>query len=1015
MKITNYFIKHPVTAIIFNCLIIVIGLLCFQNLPIREYPNISFPVITVTANYPNASPDLVENAVTNILEDRLAGIEGLEMITSESNAGYALITLTFRSNTSMDKAYNSTQDAISLARALLPPEVKTPLVEKKVKANGLPFIGISLESTSLDFGQLTHFAHLRLKNAFRSIPGIASVDVWGQPYTYEITLDPKKLFLFGINVDEVLSAINKSRISLPAGNFQNRTPSTLNSELKSIKDYENLLIKTHKGHPILLKSIAQIKLTTDTRRMRVRVNGHSGLVLSLNRTNDANPIEVSRLVRQELKSIQASLPAGMQTKIIIDQSDFIKASLHNIKSSIIEAILLVLIIVFLFLRNLRATIIPLITIPISLLGSLIFLKLVGFSINLMTLLAMVLAIGLVVDDAIIALENIWRHIEKGLSPTDAALKGAQEIGFAIVAMTFTLASVYMPIAFIEGLLGQLFIEFAVALAGSVIVSGIVALTLTPLMCAKLINRNNKNWWPQIDSFLTAVSQKYAKRLDWVLSRNTISLVAAFLFISISIIFYNLLPSETAPKEDRSLVGVYIPPVAGEAIDDLDKKVSGIEKSTNTLNEANNKLTFIGDWGASIILPLKPHNERKRSAANITAELKPKFTQYPSIDPAVWSWDTGLPGNDNAGSVSELALVISTPDSYRELFNNLEKFKKRLDNLKLFESTNYDLRLDSMGYQIDVDNNAIAKLGLTAAQIAKTIEVFFSGDQSIKFQKDSITYNLTIQGNHSPWNLDELYLTTPAGKHISLGAVTKMTTKAQPATLEHFKQMRSTTLHVGLQPNQSTPQAMAKLWEMAKNELPEHYKLTWTGMAKTYTEASHMMLYLLLLALVFIYAILAIQFENFIDPLIILFTVPLASSGALLFAWLFGQSLNIYSQVGLITLIGLISKHGILIVEFANQLRLQGLALRDAIRQACQLRFRPILMTTGAMTFGAIPLVLSHAAGAESRHAIGIILIGGLLFGTFFTLFVLPGIYYFVKARIKTANEVVYKNNPKESQ
>ncbi|MGQ3889769.1 efflux RND transporter permease subunit [Legionella sp. CNM-1927-20] len=1004
MKITDYFIKHPVTTIIFNCLIIVVGLLCFQSLPVREYPNISFPIITVTATYPNASPDLIENMVTNILEDRLAGIEGLETITSESNAGYAHITLTFHSNIPMDKAYNSTQDAVNLAKALLPSEVKTPLVERRVKANGLPFIGIALDSTSLDFGQLTHFAHLRLKNVFRSIPGVAAVEVWGQPYTYEVTLDPKKLFLFGINVDEVLNALNNSQVSLPAGNFQNRVPSTLSSELKSIKDYENLLIKTHKQRPILLKSIAEIKLATDTHKMRVRVNGHSGLVLSLTRANDANPLEVSRLVRQELKSVQANLPAGMQAKIIIDQSDFIKASLHNIKSSIIEAIILVLIIVFLFLRNLRATIIPLITIPISLLGSLIFLKLVGFSINLMTLLAMVLAIGLVVDDAIIALENIWRHIENKLSPLQAALKGAKEIGFAIIAMTFTLASVYMPIAFIEGLLGQLFIEFAVALAGSVIVSGIVALTLTPLMCAKLINKNDKPYLPQLDVFLSWLSEKYTRQLSWVLQRNYLSLLAALLFISLSIVFYNLMSSETAPREDRGLIGVYIPSVAGEAIDDLDRKVANIEEKTNSLPEANNKLTFIGDWGANVILPLKPHNKRHRSAEQITTELKPKFTQFPSIDPAVWSWDTGLPGNDNAGSASELTLVISTTDSYRQLFTYLEKFKKYLDSTKDFESSYYDLRLDSPGYQIDVDKNAIAKLGLSAAQIAKTIEVFFSGDQSIKFQKDSISYNLTVQGPHSPWALDELYLTTPAGKRISLGAITQMTTKAQPATLEHFKQMRSTTLHVSLRPGQSISQSMAKLWNIAKHELPEHYKLTWTGIAKTYTETSHTMLYLLLLALVFIYAILAIQFENFIDPFIILFTVPLASSGALFFAWLFGQSLNIYSQVGLITLIGLISKHGILIVEFANQLRLQGLSLQEAIQKACKLRFRPILMTTGAMIFGAIPLILSHAAGAESRHAIGTVLIGGLLFGTFFTLFVLPGVYYFTKLKIATAQE-----------
>jgi multidrug efflux pump len=998
MKLTQYFIKHPVISIIFNCLIIVVGILCFHNLSVREYPDISFPTITVSAFYPNASPDLVESAVTNVLEDQLAGIEGLETMTSLSNSGFVKITLKFHTGTPMDRALNATQDAVGFAQALLPPEVKSPLIQRQLKSDGLPFIGISLESTSLDFGQLTHFANLRLKNEFRSLQGVASVEVWGQPYTYEISLDAKKLFSFGVNVDEVLSAIEKSRVSLPAGNFQKKIPSTLNSELKSIKDYENLLIKMHNKNPISLKSIAEIRLVTDMSKMRVRVNGHTGLVLSINRANDANPIDVSRLIREEMAGLKETLPDDIQANIIIDQSDFINASLTNIRSAIVEAILLVLLIVFIFLGNFRATLIPLVTIPISLLGSLIFLKLFGFSINLMTLLAMVLAIGLVVDDAIIVLENIWRHIEEGLSPLDAALKGSKEIGFAIVAMTCTLASVYMPIAFMQGMLGQLFIEFAVALAGSVFISGIVALTLSPLMSEKLLNKNNKHWLPQVDNLLTLTRYWYSKCLDWVLPRKKIPLTASLVAIGFCVLFYHLLPEETAPKEDRGLIGIYTAPVAGESIEETSQKISAIEQTITSLPESLHKLTFIGDWGSNIILPLKPHAERKRSAEQLVEELKPLLNQYPSIDPIAWSWHTGLPGSDNDGRGSELSLVISSPESFHHLFKQMEKFKAMLDSSKLFQSASFDLRLDSNSYNIDLDNNSLAKLGLTASQVAKTIEVFFSGDQSLKFQKDSIVYDLTIKGTPLPWTLNELYLTTSNGKRISLGALATMKTKAQPATLEHYKQMRSTTLRVDPLPGDSIPKAMSKLLKLAKSELPGTYKLNWTGAAKAYTESSHAMIFLLTLSLIFIYAILAIQFENFIDPLIILFTVPLACSGALLFAWLFGQSLTIYSQVGLITLIGLISKHGILIVEFANQLRTEGLSVIEAIRTACILRLRPILMTTGAMIFGAIPLILSHNAGAESRHAIGIILIGGLAMGTLFMLFVLPGVYTLVKSK-----------------
>lgn len=998
MKLTSYFIKHPVIAIVLNSMIAVLGLLCLYNLSVREYPDISFPTITVYASYPNASPDLVETSVTNILEDRLAGIEGLETITSQSSAGSSQITLVFRPNTSMDRALSATQDAVGLAKALLPAEVKSPSVERQRKSNGLPFIGVSLESSVRDFGELTHYANLNLKNVFRSVQGVATVDVWGQPYTYNISLKPEKLFAFGVNTDDVVNALAKSRISLPAGNYRNKIPSTLNSTLTTREDYENLLVKAHPKHPVFLGSLADVALETDNSQMRVRVNGHAGLVLSINRANDANPIEVSKEVRKVLHGIQQSLPADLQVKVIIDQSDFINASLKNIRSAIGEAIFLVLIIVFLFLRNLRATVIPLITIPVSLLGSLLFLKLFGFSINLMTLLAMVLAIGLVVDDAIIVLENIWRHIEAGLSPFDAAIRGAKEIGFAIVAMTFTLASVYLPIAFIQGMLGQLFIEFAVALAGSVFISGLVALTLSPLMCARFLSKDAKNWWPQFDVFLEKLAAHYGHALEFILHRQKLTFAAALVSILACVGFYQLIPHETAPKEDRSLIGIYTPPVAGDDLATLDNKIAKLETKINEFPESTNRLTFIGDWGGSIVLPLKPHAQRHRTASQLVDELRPAFNHYPSIDPHVWSWDTGLPGIDDAGSGTELALVISTPESYRQLFDETEKLKATLDKTQLFADVSYELRLDSMGYNIDLNYNQLAKLGLSASQVAKTIEVFFSGDKSQTFEKDGVTYNVTIKGSQAPWTLNELYLTTSEGKRVSLGAITTMQPKAQPATLDHYQQMRSTTLHVQLKKGDTMARAAKTLWTQAKENLPSHYKLTWTGAAKALQESSHVMLFLLLLSLAFIYAILSTQFENFIDPFIILFTVPLACSGALLFTWLFGQSLNIYTQVGLITLIGLISKHGILIVEFANKLHQNGATLLDAIQRAAVLRLRPVLMTTGAMVFGAIPLVLSHDAGAESRHAIGTVLIGGLCVGTFFTLFILPAVYIIIKGK-----------------
>lgn len=995
MKLTTYFLKHPVIAIILNAMIILVGFLCYHSLTLREYPNISFPVISVRTSYPNASAELIESVVTTVLEDRLAGIEGLESMTSNSNANTSYITLSFRAGTSMDKALSATQDAVGLARGFLPSSIQAPQVERQKESDGLPFIGIALESSSSGFGELTHFAHLNLKNALRNLPGVASVDVWGQPYTYEISLDPKKLYAFGINTNEVAEAIEKNRLSLPAGKYQNRIPTTLNFELKTEKDYKNLLIKTINHHPVLLKSIAKVRLATDNNQFRVRVNQHAGLVLSINRANDSNPVEVSMAVQKELLALQKTLPDDIKVKIIIDQSKFIQASLKNIQSSIFESILLVLAIVFIFIRNLRATLIPLIAIPISLLGSLLFLKIAGFSINQMTLLAMVLAVGLVVDDAIIVLENIWRHIEDGMLPMDAAIKGASQISFAIVAMTFTLASVYAPIAFIDGMLGQLFIEFAVALAGSVFVSGVVALTLSPLMCATFLNKNTKQLWPAIDIFLTNLSGRYAAILNKTIEKRRLILIIIITSLGLMGLLYQLLPKEIAPKEDRGLLGVYIPSSPGENLDNMERKIQQINQSMTQVPEALNTLIFSGSWGGNVLLPLKPHADRKRSSEQIVESLRNQLTQIPSVDPMVWSSDTGLPGMDDAMDNSELTLVISTTDNFRQLFDASEKLRAALDQSHTFELTRNELRLDTMGYTIGLDRHAMAQLEVSPAQVAKTIEVFFSGDKSIPFQKDGVLYNVTLKGVTSPWTLDELYLTTPRGHRVSLGAIADMKPQVQPKTLAHVNQMRSTILHAQLPAHTSIKTGMDTFWQLAKEKLPSQYKLSWSGAAKVYNESSYTMLLLFALSLLFIYAILAAQFENFIYPLIILFTVPLACSGALLFAWLFGQSLNIYTQVGLVTLVGLISKHGILIVEFANQLQKQGTPHFVAIQKACALRLRPILMTTAAMVFGAIPLVISHDAGAESRRAIGIVLIGGLGIGTLFTLFVLPTVYYFM--------------------
>lgn len=998
MNITTYFLKHPVIAIVLNIMMAVIGILCWQSLSVREYPAVHFPVVQVSAFYPNASAAIVETSVTNPLEDRLAGVEGVETIESDSKYGASYISLFFKHGVSLDRALLSIREAVALVE--LPDQVKAPRVERKTSADGMPFMIISLESSSMAFAELTHYALLNLKNVFRGIKGVSSVEVWGQPYTYTIRLDARKMYAFGVNVDEIFEALRRSNVSLPVGKFRNEISATLNSQLKTIKDFENLVVREKglanpktKQSPILLKDVADIKLETDENRFRVRVNGKPGLCLAIQKANDANPLEVSALVDKQLQEVRQDLPENVKLQTIHDQAEFIRHSLKNVKSSIYEAILFVLIIIFLFLRNLKATVVPFITIPISLMGSFVFLKAFGFSINVMTLLAMVLAIGLVVDDAIIVLENIQRHIDKGLSSFEASLKGAKEIGFAIVAMTLTLTSVYAPLAFIQGSIGEIFIEFAVALAGSVLVSGVVALTLSPLMCMRTLRQHQFHSWSPIDKLLDAFTQLYSNILTKFIANKK---YCAFVFISTFSLIGGLLyfiPTEIAPKEDRNLIGVFVPPIVGKTIDTLESKLKTIEKRLKNIPEAKDHLVFMGDWGGNVILPLKPQSLRTRSAREIVEDLEPFTNAIPSLDAYPWSWDTGLPGIDESMGEAQLSLIILTHESYRDLFHAVEKARKALEKKQHFQNVRRDLKIETPSYRINVDTNKMAHLGITNSQIAKTVEVFFSGNQTLSFFKDDLQYPLTIKGKQSPWNLNELYITNKRGKRISLGVFARMKATSSPNKLHHYNQMRSMTLSADLPKGETLGTSMKTFLNQVSKELPQTYKKQWVGFAKVHGETKNTMITLFILALVFIFAILAVQFESFIDPLIILVTVPLACLGALSLIWIFDGSLNIYTQIEMITLVGLITKHGILIVEFANKLQ-KEMALSQAIIQASSLRLRPILMTTGAMLFGAVPLILSYDAGYEARRAIGIVLVGGLSMGTFFTLFILPTVYFF---------------------
>lgn len=994
MKLPQFFIKHPVIAVVLNALIVVVGCLCLSEVPLREYPTVDVPVLTVDTHYPNADPFLIESSVTNVLEDLLAGVEGVDDVTSTSFQNRSHIKLTFQEGTNVDKALILVRDAVSLAKAQLPKEAFEPVVMRHLKSEGLPFMAVSLASSGMDGAALYHYAALTIKNNLRSIKGVASAEIWGQPYTMRVTLNMEKMKLFGVNALDIYQALSESNMAWPVGKYQDEIPASLDLRLNKPSDFQDLFLKSHQGTPIYLSHVADVALTKDAKGARCRINGVPGLMIGIERASDANPLEVSAGIKQAVDQMRQTLPADVQVGIELDQAEFVQASLASIKSAIFEAVICVLLVVFLFLRTARSTLIPLITIPISLIGAVIFLKICGFSINTLTLLAMVLAIGLVVDDAIVVLENIARHIEKGASPYDAAMKGSQEIGFAVIAMTLTLASVYIPIAFIQGAVGQLFAEFAVALAGSVVISGVVALTLSPMMCAAWLPRHEVRLWPVLDEKIAALEKGYACFLRIFLPHTRFILVGiGGLFVLITLLF-RALPQETTPKEDRGLMGVFLPFIPGKTIDAMESLALKVEEKVKDIPEAQSLISFAGNWGSNVVLGLKPHEARSRTPAQIIEEIRGPMSAFPSADAWPWSVESGLPGVDGMNS-ENVSLAVSTTDDYRTLYDQASAARKAIEKSGLFESVSLDLDLDTPGYSVDVDQHDLRKTGLTPQQVAKTVAIFFSGDSSLTFAKDGIRYAVTLVGSPSPWTLDPLYITNSAGMPVSLGAVAQLVKTSQPRDLKHYNQMRTVTLSAKLLPDQHLADAMKQLSALSKEHFPESYRAQWVGAAKMMQKSSAQMLLLFMMALVFIYAILTLQFKNFKDPFIILVSVPLASFGALLFLWVFGQSMNVYTQIGLVTLVGLITKHGILIVEFANQQRCQGLPLAQAVIAAATQRLRPILMTTAAMLLGVLPLILQGGAGSEARHCMGIVLCGGLIFGTFFTVFIIPKVYIMI--------------------
>ncbi|MBT5654900.1 MAG: efflux RND transporter permease subunit, partial [Alphaproteobacteria bacterium] len=767
MTISEFFIKRPIFAIVLNVLFIVVGLLSYRSLTVREYPEVSTPSLTVRISYPNASPQVIESEVTFLVEDALAEVPNLSLMASSSKEGESEVRLKFKEGTSVNSVLSKVRESLAQIKSDLPKDVQDPKIRQEANETQA-LIYVSLTSDHLESSDLTHLANLHLKNAFRSLSGVASVDVIGRPYVMEIALDRLKMFSFGVTPKGISKALEDHNVALPSGKLAGEIPVTMDLKAKSDEDFGSIVVKQKDGDVVFLRDVADIRLKDDD-SWRIRVNGNPGILLGIKRAGDGNPLEISRDVREILPGLQKNLSEGVYAEIVKDDADFIRASLSSIKNSLIEAVVLVLLIIFLFLRNLRASLIPLVTIPVSVLGTFAILSLFGFSINTITLLALVLAIGLVVDDAIVVLENIFRHVEAGMSPQEAAKKGSKEISFAIVAMTGTLASVYAPIAFMQGAMGQIFVEFAVALAGAVLVSGVVALTLSPMMCSNILRAHNGEVLPSISKFIQRLTDNYKNLLGRVMLYPRWIMGGACLLLALCVVFFKILPGELAPKEDRGVLGVFMEPLTASSKEVMDEYVKKAETLVKDVPEAKQNLTFIGDWGGNVVLPLKSWSDRGRSAGQITEDLREKVRVIPTVSTHVWNWDSGLPGLEGMGEDSDITLYVLTVGTYEELLNRIEKFTKECRDDGVFKSVYHRLKLGEPGYNCVIDRQKMAKADFEPEDISKALEIFLDRAKSTSFYKEGQKYDVRLTGQDSPQDLSEVYVSNKEGARVSLAS------------------------------------------------------------------------------------------------------------------------------------------------------------------------------------------------------------------------------------------------------
>ncbi len=1005
MRLSTTSIKRPVFATVMSFVILLFGIISFSRLPVREYPDIDPPIISVVSLYRGASPSVVETEITNVLEEQFATLEGVKTMTSSSREQGSVITIEFELDRDVDEAANDVRDRVSRVRGSLPREIEDPVISK-VDANAQPIVWLALSSEVHGGLELTDLADRVLKERIQRLPGVGSVIIGGERrYAMRVWLDPLRMAAHGLTAQDIESALRRENAEIPAGRVEGREREfavRTRGELTTPEEFGAIIVSRTQNDIVRLRDIAEVNVGAEDERTVARYNGSAAVGLGIVKQSKASTVDVAAEVRKALEDLAALLPAGMKLDVAYDSSTFINESITEVKESLIIALCLVVLVVLAFLKSLRATTIPTLAIPISIIGAFTVVYAAGFTINILTLLALVLAIGLVVDDAIVVLENVYRHMEMGKDRKRAALDGSSEIGFAVIATTITLVAVFVPLAFLTGSVGRLFNEFGITLAVAVLISGFVALTLTPMMSSKILRplHGTNARWPSrsFDEFFDWLNDIYARTLSFALRHKVVMVAAALLTVAASVVLVRFIPSELVPVEDRGIgFGIVLAP-EGATLDYTDAYMRQVEERIMALPERRGLFTAIGlGFGGPgsvtngfMFLALKPQGERDRTQQEIVQELFPQLLAIPGV----LAFVINPPSLGGAFNSSPVEYVLQA-DNYEELSQAVGTMMGEASGLGYMLNLDTDLRLNKPQLDLTIDRERAAGLGVSVMDIGTALETFLGGRTVTNFKRGTKQYDVILQMRPSaratPDAIREIYIRGSSGL-IQLANVVRVDETLAPKELNHYNRVRAARITAQLAPGMSVGNALDDLDRIALQKLPAGVKREYAGQSLEYKTSSSSLYFMFVLAVLFIYLVLAAQFESFVHPFTILLAVPLAVFGALLTLFLFRESLNIYSQIGLIMLVGLVTKNSILIVEFSNQLRAQGKTVYDAVIEAATTRLRPILMTSFSTVFGVLPIALGLGAGGESRRPLGLAVVGGMLFSTFLTLVLVPVLY-----------------------